>query len=276
MKPDAAGEDLGAMPIVIGRRPMRLLGLLLILICAIAGLGLVMGREMHGLPFLAMALSGWLLASAPAIVFLVHSITRRRDGVGTAMRRSATGSGFALLTLGCMAVLLERVTRDLMLPVNTRLFSYVGYGFLALGAAVLVSAWTVPRTVPGTADRFVFRHKNQTVSGLVLALIVFILLPKFSGGRMSLAYLNVSRSDLRNLVLAQETFFRDSARYTASLSSLQFRPSSGTTSPTITVGKDWWSATNSHSRVPGVICGVAVNTTNPVIVTADSAEPVCR
>jgi len=108
------------------------------------------------------------------------------------------------------------------------------------------------------------------------------------------------RSDLNTLRTAQDSFFAMYQRYAGnpaelgplfSLSEREyhvvdfkggsygkgFTPGSGLSEPTIVVGKGWWTATNTHQRVPGLVCGVAVNAANPISGdTANSSEPACR
>ena len=84
------------------------------------------------------------------------------------------------------------------------------------------------------------------------------------------------RSDLRNLITAEEAFFADSVKYvTYDTLLLKFRASSGVTSPTIVIGPGYSSATNTHTQLPGKVCGISVNTTNPSVTTAGEGEPAC-
>ena len=50
----------------------------------------------------------------------------------------------------------------------------------------------------------------------------------------------------------------------------------GAGSPTIVASTSYWSATLLHPQLPGVSCGIAVATTNPVNTAAGEGEPVCR
>ncbi len=51
---------------------------------------------------------------------------------------------------------------------------------------------------------------------------------------------------------------------------------SGVGAPTIVASTSYWSATLLHPQLPGVSCGIAVATTNPVFAGAGEGEPVCR
>ena len=110
---------------------------------------------------------------------------------------------------------------------------------------------------------------------VIIGILAAIAIPKFANTK-SKAYITAMKSDLRNLVSAQESFFSDSARYTTSLVSLGFKASTGVTSPGISVFSGAWLATNQHTQLAGVTCGIAVNTTNPTVTTAGEGEPACQ
>jgi len=102
------------------------------------------------------------------------------------------------------------------------------------------------------------------------------------------------RSDLYNLRTAQAAYFAEHHAYARtqaelgplfslakregradSMSFCQMTCELG--EPTIVVGKGWWTATNTHKRVPGLVCAAAINAANPVSGdTANSSEPACR
>jgi type IV pilus assembly protein PilA len=110
---------------------------------------------------------------------------------------------------------------------------------------------------------------------VIIGILAAIAIPKFANTK-SKAYITAMKSDLRNLVSAQESFFSDSARYTTSLASLNFKQSTGVTAPAIGIGAGYWTATNSHTQLTGTTCGIAVNTTNPTVGTAGEGEPACK
>jgi prepilin-type N-terminal cleavage/methylation domain-containing protein len=110
---------------------------------------------------------------------------------------------------------------------------------------------------------------------VIIGILAAIAIPKFANTK-SKAYITAMKSDLRNLVTAEEAFFADSSSYTSNVSLLKFQNSTGTNLPTIVAGPGYWSATNSHTQIPGMQCGVGINTTNPVISSASEGEPVCQ
>jgi len=110
---------------------------------------------------------------------------------------------------------------------------------------------------------------------VIIGILAAIAIPKFANTK-SKAYITAMKSDLRNLVSSQESFFSDSAKYTTSTTALNFKASSGVNTPTIATGAGYWTATNSHTQLAGTACGIAVNTTNPTVATAGEGEPACQ
>ncbi len=124
------------------------------------------------------------------------------------------------------------------------------------------------------------RHGFTLIELLIVVVIIGILaaiaIPKFANTK-SKAYVVAMRTDLRNLVTAEEAFFADSTRYTSVVSDLKYQNTMGTSAPTITTGAGYWFATNSHTQLPGSTCGIGINTTNPIPgVAAAEGEPVCK
>ena len=110
---------------------------------------------------------------------------------------------------------------------------------------------------------------------VIIGILAAIAIPKFANTK-SKAYVTAMKSDLRNLVSAQESFFSDSAKYSTSLTQLGFKQSSGVNAPTLATFAGAWTATNSHTQLTGTVCGIGVNTTNPTVATAGEGEPACQ
>jgi prepilin-type N-terminal cleavage/methylation domain-containing protein len=111
---------------------------------------------------------------------------------------------------------------------------------------------------------------------VIIGILAAIAIPKFANTK-SKAYITAMKSDLRNLVTAEEAFFSDSSKYTATLSQLKFQVSTGVNAPTIATGAGWWTATNDHTQLSGQTCGIGINTTNPLSgVVAAEGEPACK
>ncbi len=110
---------------------------------------------------------------------------------------------------------------------------------------------------------------------VIIGILAAIAIPKFANTK-SKAYITAMKSDLRNLVTAEEAFFSDSSKYTATLGQLKFNVSTGVGAPTIATGAGYWTATNTHTQLVGTSCGIGVNTTNPLVTSAAEGEPVCK
>src|ERR1700732_737220 len=103
---------------------------------------------------------------------------------------------------------------------------------------------------------------------VIIGILAAIAIPKFANTK-SKAYVTAMKSDLRNLVTAEEAFFSDSSKYTAVITDLKYQSSTGVTVPVIATGAGYWTATTSHSQIPAPFkCGIGINTTNPVVGTA--------
>jgi prepilin-type N-terminal cleavage/methylation domain-containing protein len=124
-------------------------------------------------------------------------------------------------------------------------------------------------------------HSGFTLIELLIVVVIIgilaaIAIPKFSGTKQK-AYVAAMKSDLRNLITAEESFFADSVKYaTYDTTKLKFRPSTGVGDPLIVTGSGFWTATVTHTQILNFSCGVGVNTTNPIAATAGEGEPVCK
>jgi type IV pilus assembly protein PilA len=114
---------------------------------------------------------------------------------------------------------------------------------------------------------------------VIIGILAAIAIPKFANTK-SKAYIAAMKSDLRNLITAEESFFADSTKYViyGDTTKLKFKPSSGVNTPTIVVGSGYWSATITHTQLTagGFSCAIGVNTVNPLVSTAGDGEPVCK
>jgi len=122
---------------------------------------------------------------------------------------------------------------------------------------------------------------------VIIGILAAIAIPKFASTKQN-AYLAAMKTDLRNLIAAEEgyaannggSYLAGTATQASPLgaSSIKYAPSANVTVTVATSGNGW-SATATHSLVSGHTCGVYVNLasapggSNPA--TADG-EPKCN
>jgi type IV pilus assembly protein PilA len=133
----------------------------------------------------------------------------------------------------------------------------------------------------GTTHMLKLRKGFTLIELLIVVVIIGILaaiaIPKFANTK-SKAYKTAMISDLRNLVTAEEAFFSDSGKYSATIDSthVRFSPSTNVVLAAPVVGQGYWSATATHTQLALVVCGIGMNTTNPTVTTAGEGEPACK
>ena len=109
---------------------------------------------------------------------------------------------------------------------------------------------------------------------VIIGVLAAFAVPRFNSTRRN-AYVATMRSDLRNLVAAEELFYSDSSRYTDDQSKLNVHPSANTT-VRLATGPGSWTATATHALVTdGLSCAIAVNTPNPLVDSAPDGQPAC-
>jgi prepilin-type N-terminal cleavage/methylation domain-containing protein len=111
---------------------------------------------------------------------------------------------------------------------------------------------------------------------VIIGILAAIAIPKFANTKEK-AYLASMKSDLRNLVTAEEAYFADSLRY-ADVAALgtSFALTSGVTGLAITVPfGDGWAATVTHSVATTKTCYIFVGNGGPNNAATKEGEPKC-
>jgi type IV pilus assembly protein PilA len=126
-----------------------------------------------------------------------------------------------------------------------------------------------------SAERKGFTLIELLVVVVIIGILAAIAIPKFANTKGK-AFMTTMKSDLRNLTTMQETYFADSMKYTTDFTALKYAQSTGVNAPIVVTGTGYWTATITHPQLPGVVCGVGVNTTNPLTTNAGQGEPVCQ
>ena len=119
---------------------------------------------------------------------------------------------------------------------------------------------------------------------VIIGILAAIAIPKFANTKTK-AYTAAMKSDLRNLVTAEEAYFSDSGVYATDTAKgtnpgMKYKTSTGVVMNLpgdIKIGAGYWSATVTHTQIPAPFaCGIGINTTNPTVSTAGDGEPACK
>ncbi|MGH7567986.1 MAG: type IV pilin protein [Gemmatimonadales bacterium] len=106
---------------------------------------------------------------------------------------------------------------------------------------------------------------------VIIGILAAIAIPKFANTKEK-AYIAAMKSDLRNLVTAEEAYFADSVKYTTNLGTA-FALTSGVQSLVIGTTADGWTATLGHTTTTKT-CGIYVGSTS-VSPANKEGEPKC-
>jgi prepilin-type N-terminal cleavage/methylation domain-containing protein len=106
---------------------------------------------------------------------------------------------------------------------------------------------------------------------VIIGILASIAIPKFANTKEK-AYLAAMKSDLRNLVTAEEAYFADSIKYTSNLGTM-YNTTTGVVGPTITVTADGYTATVSHNATTKT-CAVYSGSTSLAPANKEG-EPKC-
>ena len=106
---------------------------------------------------------------------------------------------------------------------------------------------------------------------VIIGILAAIAIPKFANTKEK-AYIASMKSDLRNLVTAEEAYFADSVKYTTNLGTA-FAVTTGVTGPTITLTADGWTASVAHTTTTKT-CAIFVGTT-PLAPATKEGVPTC-
>ena len=105
---------------------------------------------------------------------------------------------------------------------------------------------------------------------VIIGILVTVLIPRFTSSRDK-AYVAAMKSDLRNLVTAQESYFADNVTYTTDLGTA-FSASAGVTVTIGTATGTGWAASAAHNGTTKT-CEIAVG--GGVATGQNEGEPKC-
>src|SRR5256714_14846141 len=110
---------------------------------------------------------------------------------------------------------------------------------------------------------------------VIIGILAAIAIPKFANTK-SKADGTAMKSDLRNLVTAEEAFFSDSTYYTSAtrlVAKNSYKNSSGVGVPAAVTRAGYSHATGPRRQLSGAPCGIRVDTAHPTRSPARDGEP---
>src|SRR6266700_2859747 len=110
---------------------------------------------------------------------------------------------------------------------------------------------------------------------VIIGILAAIAIPKFANTKLK-AYLAEMKSDLRNLVTAEEAYFADSIKYSTTIGAggVTFSQSTGNTLPAITLTADGWTANITNVNTTKT-CSIYIGSTALTLANKEG-EPKCQ
>jgi len=108
---------------------------------------------------------------------------------------------------------------------------------------------------------------------VIIGILAAIAIPKFANTKEK-AYIAAMKSDLRNIVTAEENYFGDQVSYTTSTAAIQLQVSAGVTVVIGSATATGWNATASHNATTRT-CGIYYGSAAAPVAGANEGEPRC-
>jgi type IV pilus assembly protein PilA len=127
-----------------------------------------------------------------------------------------------------------------------------------------------------TQNRKGFTLIELLIVVVIIGILAAIAIPKFANTKQK-AYVATVKTDLRNLVTAEEAYFADNTTYSNALATTQFQPSQGVTYAVTGATGTGWAATATHTGLVGATppgCHIAVGT-GAATATESEGAPYC-
>ena len=126
------------------------------------------------------------------------------------------------------------------------------------------------------ADRRGFTLIELLIVVVIIGILAAIAIPKFANTKQK-AYVASEKTDLRNLVTAEEAYFSDNTTYTTTLLATQFNVSKGNHYRVTNATGTGWQATATSDYLVGTAtpgCHVAIGT-GATTATENEGAPYC-
>jgi len=110
---------------------------------------------------------------------------------------------------------------------------------------------------------------------VIIGILAAIAIPKFANTKEK-AYIASMKSDLRNLVTAEEAYFADSVKYTTTVGAggVTFNVTTGNNNPTLALTADGWTGTISNINTTKT-CAIFIGST-AIAPASKEGEPKCK
>jgi len=109
---------------------------------------------------------------------------------------------------------------------------------------------------------------------VIIGILAAIAIPKFANTKEK-AYVASMKSDLRNLITAQEAYFADQVTYASTTSNLNFSVSAGNTVTVGTATGTGWAATAANNATTKT-CAIFVGAVTPPAPATAEGAPACQ
>ena len=110
---------------------------------------------------------------------------------------------------------------------------------------------------------------------VIIGILTAIAIPKFQATKGKANYAAM-RSDLHNLLTAQEGYFYDHSAYTAAIDSLQFNVTRGDSVSIVQATATGWAATSQNPLSYPHFCALFMGTATPVAPATVSGVVACN
>ena len=108
---------------------------------------------------------------------------------------------------------------------------------------------------------------------VIIGILAAIAIPKFANTKEK-AYIASMKSDLRNLITAQEAYFADQVTYASTTTNLNYSVSAGNTVTIGTALGTGWNATSTNTATTKT-CGIYVGAVTPPVTGEAEGAPTC-
>jgi type II secretion system protein G len=110
---------------------------------------------------------------------------------------------------------------------------------------------------------------------VIIGILAAIAIPKFANTKEK-AYIASMKSDLRNLVTAEEAYFADSVKYSTTIGAggVVFNVTTGNNNPVLALTADGWTATLSNVNTTKT-CAIFIGST-AIAPASKEGEPKCQ